>query len=149
MATKQNPGKVFEVCWKSSCPDDMFIYRIPDIKYGVKSICDFLLYSYPVLFLLELKSTKEKTFPLKNIAPHQLENMSKFNTNHMVAGFVINFRQQEQTYFIQGDVLQLLIENRNLTRLSTELLDEFGDKITQTKKRTRFSYDFDFFRGWD
>ena len=101
----QNVGKIFEKDFSSSCPSDMFIYRVPDIRYGVKSICDFLLYSYPRLFLLELKSTQEKTFPIKNIAPHQLDNMTKFNKSHMVAGFIINFRHHELTYFIRGDML--------------------------------------------
>ena len=145
----QNVGKIFEKDFSSSCPSDMFIYRVPDIRYGVKSICDFLLYSYPRLFLLELKSTQEKTFPIKNIAPHQLENMSKFNKNNMVAGFIINFRHHDMTYFIRGDVLQYIITQQNLTRLSVELLEEHGVLIPQEKKRTRFRYNLDYFRGWD
>lgn len=145
----QNVGKIFEKDFSSSCPSDMFIYRVPDIRYGVKSICDFLLYSYPRLFLLELKSTQEKTFPIKNIAPHQLENMSKFNKNNMVAGFIINFRHHDMTYFIRGDVLQYIITQQNLTRLSIELLEEHGVLIPQEKKRTRFRYNLDYFRGWD
>lgn len=142
-------GKNLEADFKTSCPDDMFIYRVPDIRYGVKSICDFLLYSYPRLFLLELKSTQEKTFPIKNIAPHQLENMSKFNKNNMVAGFIINFRHHDMTYFIRGDVLQYIITQQNLTRLSIELLEEHGVLIPQEKKRTRFRYDLSYFRGWE
>lgn len=142
-------GKNFEADFKTSCPDDMFIYRVPDIRYGVKSICDFLLYSYPRLFLLELKSTQEKTFPIKNIAPHQLDNMTKFNKSHMVAGFIINFRQHELTYFIRGDMLQYLISQEKITRLSTEMLDMYGVLIPQEKKRTRFRYNLDYFRGWD
>ena len=145
----QNVGKIFEKDFSSSCPSDMFIYRVPDIRYGVKSICDFLLYSYPRLFLLELKSTQEKTFPIKNIAPHQLENMSKFNKNNMIAGFIINFRHHDMTYFIRGDVLQYIITQQNLTRLSVELLEEHGVLIPQEKKRTRFRYNLDYFRGWD
>ena len=145
----QNVGKIFEKDFSSSCPSDMFIYRVPDIRYGVKSICDFLLYSYPRLFLLELKSTQEKTFPIKNIAPHQLENMSKFTKNNMVAGFIINFRHHDMTYFIRGDVLQYIITQQNLTRLSIELLEEHGVLIPQEKKRTRFRYNLDYFRGWD
>ena len=145
----QNVGKIFEKDFSSSCPSDMFIYRVPDIRYGVKSICDFLLYSYPRLFLLELKSTQEKTFPIKNIAPHQLENMSKFNKNNMVAGFIINFRHHDMTYFIRGDVLQYIITQQNLTRLSIELLEEHGVLIPQEKKRTRFRYNLDYFRGRD
>ena len=145
----QNVGKFFEKDFSSSCPSDMFIYRVPDIRYGVKSICDFLLYSYPRLFLLELKSTQEKTFPIKNIAPHQLENMSKFNKNNMIAGFIINFRHHDMTYFIRGDVLQYIITQQNLTRLSVELLEEHGVLIPQEKKRTRFRYNLDYFRGWD
>lgn len=145
----KNVGKLFESDFKNSCPQDMFIYRVPDVKYGIKSICDFILYSYPILFLLELKTTQEKTFPLKNIAPHQLDNMDKFNKNFTVAGFIINFRQQEQTFFIQGDVLKLLIEDKKIKRLSISVLEEYGDRIYQTKKRTRNIYDFDLFRGWD
>ena len=145
----QNVGKIFEKDFSSSCPSDVFIYRVPDIRYGVKSICDFLLYSYPRLFLLELKSTQEKTFPIKNIAPHQLENMSKFNKNNMIAGFIINFRHHDMTYFIRGDVLQYIITQQNLTRLSIELLEEHGVLIPQEKKRTRFRYNLDYFRGWD
>ena len=142
-------GKDLEADFKTSCPEDMFIYRVPDIRYGVKSICDFLLYSYPRLFLLELKSTQEKTFPLRNIAPHQLQNMCKYNKSNMVAGFIINFRQHDKTYFIKGNVLQLLITQQNITRLSIDILEDYGVLIPQQKKRTRFRYDLSYFRGWD
>jgi recombination protein U len=145
----QNVGKIFEFDFKTSCPKDMFIYRVPDIKYGVKSLCDFILYSYPRLFLLELKSTQEKTFPIKNIAEHQLENMSKYNKNYIVSGFIINFRHYEKTYFIKGDVLKSIIGEFGLKRLSVDTLDKYGKLIPQEKKRTRFRYNLDYFRGWE
>lgn len=144
----QNVGKVFESDIRTSCPSDMFIYRVPDIKYGVKSLCDFILYSYPRLFLLELKSTKEKTFPIKNIAEHQLENMAKYNKNFIVSGFIINFRHYEKTYFIRGDVLKSIIEEFGLKRLNIDTLEKYGKLIPQERKRTRFRYNLDYFRGW-
>ena len=67
----------------------------------------------------------------------------------MVAGFIINFRQHELTYFIRGDMLQYLISQEKITRLSTEMLDMYGVLIPQEKKRTRFRYNLDYFRGWD
>lgn len=149
MSTGMKAGKNLEQDFKTSCPSDMFIYRVPDIKYGVKSLCDFILYSYPRLFLLELKSTQEKTFPIKNIAEHQLENMSKFNKNYIVAGFILNFRQHNKTYFIRGDVLESIIEQLSLKRLSVEILEEYGVLIPQEIKRTRYRYDLDCFRGWE
>lgn len=143
----QNVGKVFEASFKSSCPSDMFIYRIPDVKYGNKSICDYLLYTKPYLYTLELKTTKEKTFPFKNIAEHQLVNMVNFGElDGIIAGFVINFRQQEETYFVRGSEIQALVD-KGEKRVSCETLAKIGTRIPQEKKRVRFKYDFDVFRG--
>lgn len=140
-------GKALEHDFKSSCPTDMFIYRVPDVKYGNKSICDYLLYTQPTLYALELKTTKEITFPFKNIAEHQLDNMVKFgNLPGIVAGFVINFRQQEETYFVRGIEIQKLVDKGD-KRVSCETLSKIGTKISQEKKRVRFRYDFDIFRG--
>lgn len=143
----QNVGKIFEHDFKSSCPGDMFIYRVPDVKYGNKSICDYLLYTSPNLYTLELKTTKEKTFPFKNIAEHQLDNMVKFGEiEGVISGFVINFRQQEETYFVRGNRIQELIDKGN-KRVSCDTLAKIGIRIPQEKKRVRFKYDFDVFRG--
>lgn len=143
MAT--NVGKVFENDFKNSCPNNSFIHRIRDVSYGVKSLCDFIIYRYPKLILVELKTTKLKSLPVGNIADHQLESMRYMNEVKGVrSGFVINFREYDVTYYVSGDKLAKYIETEEVKSISQEWLNANGVKIEQFKKRTRWYYNYNF-----
>ena len=59
--------KRFQQDWLETVPNS-FVMRLPDQQsgyYGTSANpCDFICYSYPNMFLLELKSHKGNTFPL-------------------------------------------------------------------------------------
>ena len=66
-----NKGKKFEARVKADFEkilDDITVDRIYDTQNGLKNIsnvCDFIVYKYPNIFYLEVKSHKGNTFPLQ------------------------------------------------------------------------------------
>lgn len=152
----KNPGKRFEQDLISSVPDNIFKHRIKDMggKYfRVKNICDFLLYKYPILYLLELKTSKGKSIPFSNLAEHQIEGLTKAKElKGIVAGFVINMRDIEETYFIDARIIKEYIDKnikqyektggkKGRKSIPIKWLRKNGLLIPQEIKITRYTYD--------
>ena len=108
MATK-DAGKIFEEDIKKSFPEEFFIERYKDDTAGFKGVAnpaDYRLYKYPLTFLLELKTHKGKSIPLAKIRNSQLKGMRKASPHKGVyCGFLINYRDIEETYYITFDDL--------------------------------------------
>lgn len=64
-----------------------------------------------LVFALEVKSTKEKSFPFRQLKPHQEEGLRKVGTKGHVAGLIIEFQS------LGGAVYFLPIENYIAFRL--------------------------------
>src|SRR5690554_4732293 len=103
---KKNQGREFEAQFKESCPEDVFLYKIKDnpnfgndkSSIASKNPFDFIMYSYPNLFLLEMKSTKGSGFSFdeKIIKRHQRDSLEQFSGYKGIeAGFIFNFRPRE------------------------------------------------------
>lgn len=69
---------------------------------NVKNYCDFICFSYPNLYLLELKSTKQRSLPFNNISQYQIDSLYDYSKQEgIIAGFVINFHSYNyQTFFL-------------------------------------------------
>lgn len=159
MANKST-GKIFEEEIKASIPPDFFIERYKDDTagfYGVSNPADFRLYKYPLTFLWELKSHKGKSIPLTKIRESQLKGMRNAN-NHtgIYCGFILNYRDLEETYYITFSVLaseyytvnakgEFEIKPNGRKSVPVDWCRENGVRIEQTKKRVRYSYDL---RSW-
>lgn len=159
MANKST-GKIFEEEIKSCIPPEFFIERYKDDTagfYGVSNPADFRLYKYPLTFLWELKSHKGKSIPLSKIRESQLKGMRNAN-NHtgIYCGFILNYRDLEETYYITFSVLaseyytanakgEFEIKPTGRKSVSVDWCRENGVRIEQTKKRVRYSYDL---RSW-
>lgn len=149
----KNPGKKFEEDFKASIPDSAFYYRIPDsaqswgegenIRFTPKSPFDAILYSYPALMLLELKSTQGTSLPFDKIKPHQIKELLRANSRQGAsAGFVINFRGYVRTFFI--NIEDFCRFTRATTKKSVnvrDLLAHGAIEIQGTKKISRYRYD--------
>ena len=157
---KTDEGKRFEQDIRASIPPSFFIERYKDDTAGFKGVAnpaDFRLYKYPFTFLWELKTHKGKSIPLSKIRNSQLKEMRKAEPYYGVfCGFFLNYRDLEETYYISVEdlVAKYYILNAEgdyepkpdgRKSIPVEWCRVIGDRITQTKKRVRYSYDL---RSW-
>ena len=142
-------GKIFEEEIKKSFPEDFYIERYKDDTagfYGVSNPADYRLYKYPYTFLLELKTHKGKSLPIDKIRPNQIQGMARAVLNRGIyGGFIINFRELEETYYITVQDMIRYINSTERKSIPVEWCRENGVKIEQEKKRVRYSYDL---RSW-
>lgn len=144
---KTGIGKVFEQEVKASFPPDFYIERYKDDTagfYGVSNPADFRIYKYPYTFLLELKTHKGKSIPLSKIRLNQLEGMNTATDyKGIYAGFLLNFRDLEETYYISVADIMDFIHSAERKSIPVEWCREYGVRIEQKLKRTRYIYDLD------
>ena len=142
---RKNIGKVFEKEFKDSVPPECYLERYKDDTsgfYGVSNPADFRLYCYPVLILLELKSHKGKSLPLEKIRDSQLKGMLRaINHYGVYGGFMVNFRDLEETYFLSVGDVEKFIQAGERKSIPVEYFREKGIRIPQKKKRVLYTYD--------
>lgn len=104
-------GKIFETYFRRSIPKEVYFYRFKDgtsswdggkARFQVKNIADCELFYNGKLFILELKSTKGKSLPYKNIRQSQIDELSRASEyKDIICGFVIDFSELNECYFIK------------------------------------------------
>lgn len=110
---------------------------------NVKNLCDFILYKIPNIYLLELKSHKGKSIPFGAIHPYQIESLYQFSSiDGVVAGFVFNFRDMNETYFVDVVTVYQFYHVGERKSFSLKWTKENGIFIPQKLKRTRYQFDF-------
>lgn len=138
-------GKIFEEDIKASFPPDFYVERYKDDTAGFKGVAnpaDYRLYKYPLTFLLELKSHKGKSIPLDKIRESQLKGMYKtVPYTGIYAGFLFNFRDLEETYYITVQDIVEFINSKERKSIPVDWCREYGIRIEQKKKRVRYTYD--------
>lgn len=140
----ENIGKIFEQEIKASFPDDYFIERYKDDTAGFKGVAnpaDYRLYKYPFTFLIELKTHRGKSIPISKIRPNQIQGMYKavkFMGVH--GGFILNYRDYEETYYVSVQAMVDFIQNAKRKSIPIGWCRAYGERIEQTKKRVRFTY---------
>lgn len=154
----KNQGKKFEEDFKNSVPADVYIYKLKDAggwsnatntRFTINNICDYIMYSMPTLYLLELKSFKGKSLPYSNIKNNQIEGLiDAAQTKGIKAGIVANFRELEKTYYIDIKELQEFYKESDRKSYPLELFEDRGQLIEQKKIVTRYKYNIEkFIRG--
>ena len=99
-----NRGKQFEQKFKED------FSRIPGVSidrlydqvsgmYGVRNICDFIVYKKPLLFYIELKSHLGNTFPLSNLKQYD-KLCNKVGIEGVRAGVIIWFIDHDKIYYV-------------------------------------------------
>lgn len=154
-----NAGKVFENEIKNSIPDGVMYYRIKDpaqgfggsstTRFSLHNQCDALLYKYPRLIALELKSTQSTSIPFsftdnkKSIKKCQIYGLCDFSLyKGITAGFLMNFRKTEKTYYLDIDgFLRFMIDTSKSSINEKDIIEYGGIIIPSQKKRTRSVYD--------
>lgn len=145
-----NEGKKFEIDFKNSIPADAYIYKLKDAggwsnasntRFTISNMCDFIMYSKPTLYLLELKSTKGKSLPFSNIKDNQVkELLAASNTEGIQAGLVINLRSVNETYYLNIKDFKKYVETTERKSISLDYLRSEGILIEQELKKTRYRY---------
>lgn len=162
----KNVGKQFEEDFKKSVPSNVLYYRLPDsaqsfnqtsnLRFSAKNPCDSFLFSgkYNTFYALELKSVKDKSISFERtkedkgtIHLHQQKGLENFATyDNVVAGFIINFRDVNRTYFIEiCDYIDLINNIDKKSFNENDLLKHNPTLIKQELKRVRYSYDVEQF----
>jgi len=137
-------GKIFEEEIKASIPPDFYVERYKDDTagfYGVSNPADYRLYKYPYTILLELKTHKGKSIPLDKIRDNQIKGMYKaVQYTGIYAGFLINFRDLEETYYITVQDMVAFINSTERKSIPVEWCRENGIRLEQKKKKVRYTY---------
>lgn len=161
----KDEGKKFEEDFYNSLDDlkGIYIHRIRDVQYfkGSTSIGDFLVFKYPNLFVFELKSTKgisisvskklnEKGFIKKygRFNYKQIKQMLDTDVKGVYTGAILNFRKNNNTYYLSAKQIEDYVLNENITRKSIpeSWLEKNAIKMKQELKRTRYRYFDDFLK---
>lgn len=147
----KDAGKSFEQDIKNSIPEDFYVERYKDDTAGFKGVdnpADYRLYKYPYTFLIECKTHKGKSLPLAKIRDNQIKGLVKAgNYLGIYAGFLINYRELEETYYIQADKVLYFILQGTRKSIPVEWCRENGVRIEQIKKRTRYTYNLEKWLG--
>ena len=158
----KNEGKKFEDDFKQSCEkvDNLFVYRFRDgtsswnkseenqTRFQATNICDMEIFYQGKLVLLELKSLLKSSLPFGNIKNSQTEGLTKaFNKNasNMFIGFLVNFRDYEETYFMSIDQFNQYITEAERKSIPIDYFRNHCILLEQTKKKVRYNYNIEKF----
>jgi len=121
----QSFGQKFEKDFKQSVGSDMFVLRLKTRMTSYKGdneIADFLVFSHPNLYVLELKSTKEKRLPFDMIRANQIIGIRKSVVHLGVyGGILVQFR--EPTYSHYYVPIEVLVEYMEEGKKSIPIAD--------------------------
>ena len=156
-----NEGKKFEEDFKKSVPDELFYYRFKDgtaawdggnARFQAKNICDCMIMGFDVLWLIELKSFKGKSFPFGNIDTKNLDKMIEASNkvgSRVNSSVVFNFRDLEKTFIADCIDVKQFMESTDRKSIPLAWFEEDWhtfNQLTQIKKRTRYRYVLDLFK---
>lgn len=151
-----NEGKRFEQNWKSSVEelDNLWIYRLKDnaasfsggsnTRFASHNMCDFIMFddSSRTLYAIELKSTKSASVTLSMVRDNQIEELTKASKHNLVAGFLINFRNNSNdTYFIEMcDFNKMISEINKKSFNKKDLISYNAIYVESACKKVNYKY---------
>jgi penicillin-binding protein-related factor A (putative recombinase) len=164
----QNAGKNFEEQFKKSVPSDMYYFRIKDppqsfnqninsgLRFSPKNPFDSFIYSYPNLFVFELKSTKGTSFSFerfkndgtsKMIKHHQINGLKEASEIYgIIAGIVFNFREvgkskNNKLYFLPIHSFSEFMNDTDKKSINMKDIIKYGGiEIIGVLKRVKYNY---------
>lgn len=150
-----NAGKQFEQDFRKSIPERVFFYRFRDgtaawkvqenTRFQQSNMCDCMIFN-GILYLLELKTHKGKSIPFSAIRENQITELSKASTYpKIIAGFVVNFRDAEKTYFATAPKIEYFMSHEERKSIPLIWFEENGTLIQQKRLRVHYRYDIDKF----
>lgn len=155
-----NAGKEFEKQFKESVPKGVYILRIPDSAIGFnveestqrfagKTPYDFVMYNYPNMYALELKSTSGTAISFEGKTPmikeHQIKALRKAAVCGVKAGFVFNFRKTNTTYYVPISTFDSMTNFGMMGKSSINEKDlvDYGEAVVIPQKLKKVNYAYD------
>lgn len=151
-----NPGKQFEEDFKKSVPKDVYYLRLHDSaigfdvasstqRFALQSPYDVVLCRQGRMYALELKSNQEKSMSFSGKTPRikerQVDELVKAENANAIAGLVLNFRSQEETYFILASEFKRFMETCGKKSINIADARSIGVLIPCKKLKVHFRYD--------
>ena len=95
------------------------------------------------LYLVECKSTKGTSLPFTMVRQSQIDGLSDASKHNLVAGFLVNFRNENNdTFFITIEEYIDMVNFINKKSFNIKDLKTIGAVyVDSTKKRVRYTYD--------
>lgn len=155
-------GKDFEYQWKKSVNSDMYYLRIKDspssfgkdsisVRFTLNNPYDCFVFYNGFLFPMELKSTELSSISIqrckedkgKMIKLNQIDGLSESNKyDRVFAGFVFDFRNTKNTYWLSIDNFNLfLLESNKKSINEKDIIKYKGIKVDKTIKKVKYIYD--------
>lgn len=147
-----NPGKRFENNFKGSVTEDIYFYRLRDgtaswdggqnARFQQENDYDCILYDFPHMFCLELKSFDKTSIPVKNIKDNQVKGLTEAGRhNGIIAGFVFNIRKIERTFFVTIDKYNDFISSADRKSIPNDWIIANGTEISSKALKVNHRYD--------
>lgn len=108
---------------------------------GVRNICDYIVYNFPIQYFIECKSCYGNTLPFSNITKNQWDGLlEKSDIEGVVAGYMIWFIDHDRTIFVPAKIMAMC---KGMGEKSYNIKHPWfsGIEIEGTKKRVLFDYD--------
>lgn len=128
------------------------------MRFSAKNPFDFLLWDSKlhILYALEAKTVAGKSISFERskdesgvIHIHQINGLNSWNKyDGITCGFLIEFREIETTIFLEIDSMNQVMALLSKKSFTIKDLEENNIPffvIPQKKKRTRYTYDLDYF----
>lgn len=157
---KKNVGKIFEKNWKDSCPKNILIYKPPDaaqsfeisskLRFSQRSPCDYMMYDGEFFYTLELKSfngscsferSKEDKGLIHYYQIESLKNFSKYK--NVISGLLLDFRKTENTYFLNINEWDTLINSISKKSFNENDLLQFCNPLKIKKEKLKVNWRYD------
>lgn len=154
-----NEGKKFEDNFKKSIPEDVYYLRLHDSSIGfdiqnstqrfaLKSPFDCILFARGEMYCLELKTTSSTSISFAGSGPmikeHQVKELQKAHSYGCSAGFIVNFRKTQDTYYLPIDVFVTFKEFYTKKSFNISDLENMPCIYIPSKKlKTNYRYDIE------
>lgn len=143
----KNFEKKFQEDWHKTMPNS-FIMRIPDQMSGYKNtsqnICDYICYKYPLLFLIELKTTKGNTINFNNISQYD-KLVANIGIKGVRSGVIVWFYEKDKIIYVPASSMKQMKKNGEKSINLKKVLDKGIYKcynILGVKKKIYFDSDY-------
>jgi recombination protein U len=156
-----NDGKRFEADFKNSMPDNVFYYRFRDgtaawggsqdnTRFQQSNIADCEMFDGNKLYIIELKSHKEKSIPFSALGNNpkkreeKIKELSKASMfKNMVVGYIFNFRDLGLTYFIKVAHVECFYFHGDRKSFPLAWCQENGIELKGKKLRVNYRWDLE------
>lgn len=134
--SRPNRGKEFESRfakdWLRTFPRSMAFRLKDDLsmrKGSAKNPCDFICFTHKTLFMLEVKSHYDNTFPFSNLT--QYEKLVTYrDCEDTVVGVIIWFIDHDRIIFVDIDTVTQMKKDGQKS-INIRLIDKQGYKYTE------------------